>query len=56
MYSRFSSSERQDRLIKQWNKLHFSQLKNKPGATLQTALIDMCQTAELLQIQLGQAY
>ncbi len=56
MYSRFNSSERQDRLIKKWNELHFSKFKQKPGATLQIDLIDMCQTAELLQIQLGKAY
>ncbi len=56
MYSRFSSSERQDRLIRQWNNLHFSKSKNKPGATLQTALVEVCPRAELLHIQLGQAY
>ncbi len=37
-----SSSERQDRLNTQWNKLYISKFKNKPGATLQTARIDMC--------------
>ncbi len=37
MCSRFSYSERRDRLIRQWNIFHFSQFKNKPNTTLHTA-------------------
>ncbi len=56
LYSRFSSQEPRDRLIRQWNNLRYSDFKNKAGTTMQTALTSMCERAEMLQLQLGRAY
>ena len=56
LYNRFMSLERRDRLLQKWNKLSYNEFASKPGATNQSALRDLCETASLLQLQLGQSY
>ena len=56
LYNRFSSSERRDRLLYKWNNLSFKHFHDKPGATRQSALRDLCETASMIQLQLGPSY
>ena len=56
LYNRFSSAERRDRLLYKWNNLSFKDFSDKPGATRQSALRDLCETASMIQLQLGPSY
>ena len=56
LYDRFMSNERRDRLVREWNSLDITNYLKKSNATPQSALADLCQNAQSLQMQLGEEY
>ncbi len=56
MQNRFASAEIQYRLLNDSNSLSTSDFLLKPNASKQSALRDLCETASLLQLQLGPSY
>lgn len=56
LYRHFTSEERRDRLVREWNSLNYSVFLKKEGSTPHSALTDLCQTAASLQLQLGEEY
>ena len=56
LYNRFALAERRDRLLDMWNNLEFRHFSTKHGATNHSALRELCETASMLQLQLGPSY